>query len=100
MRDRYTIYPLCEDSLLSQVPDDVHPDYLKGVRETIFMIFETPPNTTFGTPYTKQEQQSNIEFASGVLNQLSLRFPKGRPDEPTNYDQWHRQKLESMNIES
>lgn len=82
-----SIYPLCEYSCMATVPDDVHPDYLAGIREMIFLIFETPAND-FGSGYTEQERELNIKFASNILTQLSQRFPKGSDRQPTSYEEW------------
>lgn len=85
--ERLKIYPLCEYACMNEVPDDVHPDYLEGVREMIFIVFDTP-TSNLGTPYTEEERQANIEFASDVLTRLSKRFPKGNEWEPTSYQEW------------
>jgi len=97
--DRLSIYPLCEYACMAEVPDDIHRDYLAGIREMIFIIFKTPANGIgIGTPYTEKEQKENIEFASNILTQLSQRFPKGSEHEPTSYEEYLERQQELIEI--
>lgn len=95
--DRFNIYPLCEYACMAEVPDDVHPDFLAGVREIIFLVFETPANN-FGSGYSEKEREKNIQFASNVLTQLSQRFPKGHEHEPTSYEGWLQRQQELVEL--
>lgn len=98
--DRTKIYSLCQYARMATVPDDVHPDYLEGVREMIFLVFQTPANN-FASGYSEKEREKNIQFASNVLTQLSQRFPKGHEHEPTSYEGWlqHREEITKISIQ-
>jgi hypothetical protein len=80
------IYPLCEYARMATVPDDVHIDYLNGVKDMIAIVFNTPINLDYR--YSQSDRQHNINFASNILTQLCDRFPERYPQEPTSYDEW------------
>jgi hypothetical protein len=69
-RLRGSVYPLCEYSLMANVPDDVKPDWLAGVREMIYAVFAEQ------TDY--KHYDNNIKFASECLTNLHERF--GSPE--------------------
>lgn len=66
-----SFYPMCEYSRMACVPDNVRPDWLAGVRETIELVLATDPNAKAnGHPNSK-----NIELAQKVKADLLARFP-------------------------
>jgi len=71
-----TIYPLCQYACMNEVPDDIQPDWLAGVREMIFWVFCSKPDAD-----QPAQQAANIAFADGVLRTLHTRFgsPEGMP---------------------
>ncbi len=67
-----SIYPLCAYSRMSQVPDDVDPEYLAAVREMIFEVFSCHNNGA-----SNEQTWANVKFASEVLSNLAARFGHG-----------------------
>jgi hypothetical protein len=70
----FTLYPLCEYSSMMSVPDDVHPDWLAGVREMISIIYRMKPPTEL--PKGMQPHSKNIEWADKALADINARFGK------------------------
>lgn len=66
-----TFYPMCEYSRMASVPDDVKPDWLAGVYETIDLVLKTDPNVKSSVGH---ENKANIEFAKKVKADLDKRF--------------------------
>lgn len=66
-----SFYPLSGYSHLANVPDDVKPDWLRGVYETLDLILATDP-TYEGAGGWKNSH--NIEFAKKVKAKLDQRF--------------------------
>lgn len=86
-REPKAIYPLCQYACMNEVPDDVQPDWLAGVREMIFCVFrsERASGSYRQTPEQQAAQRAeNIDFADKVLQSLHTRF--GSPDGlPTSF---------------
>jgi hypothetical protein len=75
-------------SNMACVPDDVHIDYLNGVKEMIFIIFDTPKDALPTSDYPKERIIHNIKFAENILSELNDRFGKRHPEEPTSFKEW------------
>lgn len=67
--DRF--YPMCEYSRMATVPDDVRPDWLVGVYETIDLVLKTDPKIKSSAGH---ENAANIKFATKVKADLDKRF--------------------------
>lgn len=70
------VYPLSDHSRMSNVPDNVKSDWLEGVREMIFAVFDTPESCyTARENWTAEYQKnSNDKLADTVLQSLHTRF--------------------------
>lgn len=79
---------LSEFSNMACVPDNVHIDYLDGVKEMIFIIFNTPKDGSPSTNYPQEQIFHNIRFADKILSNLSARFPKKYLEEPTSFKEY------------
>ncbi len=95
-----SIYPLCSYSRMSQVPDDVDPEYLAAVREMIFVVFRSEPSQYGFDPETNAKQhEANIQFASQTLAHLAQRFGDG--GRPASYESWcSRQRAFNIKVKA
>ncbi len=103
LRDSFSaksIYPLCAYSRMSQVPDDVDPEWLAAVREMIFVVFRSEPSQYGFDPETNAKQhETNIQFASQTLASLARRFGDG--GRPASYESWcSRQRAFNIKVKA
>ena len=66
-----SFYPMCDYSRMSTVPDDVRPDWLAGVYETIDLVLKSDPKLKSSAGH---ENAANIKFATKVKADLDKRF--------------------------
>ncbi len=105
-RELHSIYPICEYAKMCNVPDDVKPDWLAGIREMIFALFacdvtKKRPDRTDAEH--ENERQQNIAWCDKVLQDLTTRF--GTDGCPTSHAEWsersraNREKMAKLIIE-
>lgn len=82
--ESYEWSQVCEFSKLSHVPDNVKPDWLAAVRETIELILATPIPTEKRMGRSVKElaknHKSNLTFVKKVKKELDERFGKAKQE--------------------
>lgn len=97
-RDRDTdiapekIYPWYMGSHLSNVPDDVQPEYLAAAREMLLEIFQSQPWQYEWGFEMKQEEilaehERSLQMADGIAQELARRFGPGK--KPNSLAEYH-----------
>lgn len=72
-RERRSYYPMSEGhSAVFSVPDDVEPDWLAAVRETLRMVIDSGVGPESDRDYTSDK--NNVRLAGKCLKQLEKRF--------------------------
>ena len=66
-------YPICEYSLIANVPDNIRPDWLKGVYETLDLLLNLDPEYECSSGW---ENKHNIKWAKNIKEELDKRFLK------------------------
>jgi segregation and condensation protein B len=64
-------YPICEYSLIANVPDNIRPDWLKGVYETLDLLLKLDPEYKC---FSGWKNTHNIEWAKKIKEELNKRF--------------------------